>query len=454
MEQRKYIGRYRVVGRLGKGGMGTVVRALDEGLGREVAIKLPNETEPDDLQRLRQECDVLMQLQHHAIVEVYGSGSTADVPFYVVMELVDGQPLDQVLRRQGGRLDPRQALKIALGVAEALAYAHRPPLRIIHRDIKPSNVLIRAGDAGVKVTDFGIAAVLAERSGKTAIGTLAYMAPEQALGTGVDERTDLYSLGAMLYEMLTGQQPPRLASAPATPPSRWLGSMPPEMSLRIDQLVLGLLVHDRSQRQPQSAAAVAEELKAILENRPSRRTSGAQPGSAFNNASTQRASTPLPNANPPLPPTQRAAVPPPAPTYPSPSSMLPASGPASYTPPPGYQLTPIQSAVVKLPISRRAKWALWFGLLPPIIGAPYLSRAILYDLLPLPISVIRSLLIFAGLFVLPLSIILAILLGRLARRDIQRSGGRLGGKGRATVGMVLGYVYLATVALVLLVAYL
>ncbi len=362
MQQRQYIGRYRVVGRLGKGGMGTVVRALDELQGREVAIKLPNESDPDDLKRLRQECDVLMQLQHHAIVEVYGSGSTADVPFYIVMELVEGLPVDQVLRRQGGHLEPRAALKIALGVAEALAYAHRPPLRIIHRDIKPSNVLIRASDAAVKVTDFGIAAVLSERSGKTAIGTLAYMAPEQALGHGVDERTDLYSLGALLYELLTGQPPPRLASAPAQRPSLWLGSMPPEMSLRIDLLALGLLAHDRDQRTPQSAAAVVEDLKAILENRPTRPASGAQPGSAINYAPTQRASTSLPGANAPLPPTQRASTPPVAPSYPAPSGMLPGSRPSSYTPPPGYQHA--------LPRSRRA-------VASSILGAIGLTSALL-----------------------------------------------------------------------------
>jgi serine/threonine protein kinase len=191
--ERASIGRYRVVGKLGKGGMGRVIRAVDEGLVREVAIKLPNDSEPDDIRRLQQECDVLMQLQHHNIVQVYGSGNEPDLPFYLVMEFVDGVTVEQMLRRRGGPLEPRQALKIALAVAEALAYAHRPPLRVIHRDIKPSNVLIRASDGAVKVTDFGIAAVLAERSGRTVIGTPDYMPPEQAMGQGADERSDLYS---------------------------------------------------------------------------------------------------------------------------------------------------------------------------------------------------------------------------------------------------------------------
>ncbi|HEY7127973.1 MAG TPA: serine/threonine-protein kinase [Ktedonobacterales bacterium] len=271
------IGRYRVIKKLGKGGMGIVLQAYDDMLKRNVAIKLPNETEPEDLSRLQEECKVLTRLQHHHIVEVFGSGSEPETPFYLVMEYVEGVTVEELLRQEGGRLDARRALKIALGVAEALAFAHRPPLRVIHRDIKPGNVLIRQSDQQVKLADFGLAAVLAERSGKTAIGTLAYMSPEQAAGRGADERSDLYSLGTLLYEMLTGQYPPRFALDPALPPSAVPGvTFPLAIRERLDWLVLGLLHRDPNQRVLQRAEEVATELQALLEGQP-QRVSSARP---------------------------------------------------------------------------------------------------------------------------------------------------------------------------------
>jgi serine/threonine protein kinase len=421
MEQ-QYIGRYRVLGKLGKGGMGTVVRAVDEARGREVAIKLPNDSDPDDISRLRQECDVLMQLQHHHVVEIYGSGSTAEAPFFIVMEYVEGVTVEQLLRQQGGRLDPRQALTIALGVAEALAYAHRPPLRVIHRDIKPSNVLLRKSDNAVKVTDFGIAAVLAERSGRTVIGTADYMPLEQAKREGVDERSDLYSLGVMLYQMLTGQLPPLFASAPAQPLSRWLGSMPPEMSARVDRLVLGLLAADRAQRQPQTAAALVEELRALLEGCPAR----PQPDSSIANAPTRRASAPYL-------PTERAAAPP-VTNY-QPSGTLPASDsqPATmYTPPPGYQLVPTVPVGQKNGFSKKATASLSMAFITLLF--------MLISLFVLSVSFVSGILVAGG--VLSCAVI-TVVLGHLAKRDIRRSGGRLDGRRRATFSLVAGYVILA-----------
>src|ERR1051326_4127269 len=263
---RQYIGRYRITGQLGQGGMGTVVRAVDEVRHRDVAIKLPNDTDPQIISRLQRECDVLAKLEHHHIVQVYGSGSDPDLPFYIVMEFIDGTTIEGLMRQQGGRLEPRQALKIAQSVAEALAYAHKAPLRVIHRDIKPSNILIRKKDGAVKVTDFGIAAVLSERAGYTAVGTMAYVAPEQAMGLGADERSDLYSLGALLYEMLTGQRPPKLASSPALPPSSMPGVEGPlgDLAFRVDLLTLSLLEAKPDRRRPQRAAEVVEELRSML----------------------------------------------------------------------------------------------------------------------------------------------------------------------------------------------
>jgi serine/threonine protein kinase len=438
MQQQQYIGRYRVIGRLGKGGMGTVLRAVDDNIPREVAIKLPNETDPEDIARLRQECEVLMQMQHHHIVEIYGSGSTAGAPFYIVMEYVEGMTVEGLLRQQGGRLEPSRALKIALGVAEALAYAHRPPLRVIHRDIKPSNVLIRGSDGGVKVTDFGIAAVLAERSGKTAIGTLFYMAPEQAMGLGVDERSDLYSLGAMLYEMLTGQRAPQLASAPAQPPSLLLGSMlPPAMSQRIDALVLGLLRADRTQRVPQSATGVVEELRALLEGRPARPMSGPQAGSGeINYAPTQRSSQPMASENP-YAVREWAARPPgvAAPAQSGPKGSGSQIGGAGFTPP-GYQLVGIEPREQKRRISGKAVWAL---------NLPFGSIGVSFVILYMMANYFRyqdlgsRMILFPFLALSCSATIFAVINSHRALADIRSSNGQVFGKGAAIAGLVLGY---------------
>lgn len=443
--EREYIGRYRVIGRLGKGGMGTVLRAMDEARQREVALKLPNDLESQTISRLRQECDVLMQLEHHHIVQVYGSGSDPDpaLPFYIVMEFVDGTPLDELLLRNGGRLAARQSLKIALGVAEALAYAHRPPLRVIHRDIKPGNILIRRSDELVKVTDFGIAAVLAEKTGRTEVGTLAYMAPEQAMGKGVDERTDLYSLGALLYELLTGQRPPPLAATLAAPPSAARNTLTLSLDAvsRVDRLVLGLLVRDPNYRTPQRATDLVEELRALLDGRPARTLSGPQPGSGpFANATTKRVS-----ATPTIP------APPPPPGNPSGSGPragsgsyppLPRSGP--FTPPPGSGSYPPPAASGPYPpppVSR------------PVIVQPQISPVTpIFMAQPSSGKATTALVLALLSFVLgPFTAIPAVIVGHMALSEIRRSGGAIGGSGKATIALVLGYLYIAFIAIYLLV---
>ncbi|HEU5198526.1 MAG TPA: protein kinase [Ktedonobacterales bacterium] len=431
MEQ-EYIGRYRIIGRLGKGGMGTVVRALDEVRQREVAIKLPLDADPEVIRRLQRECDVLGQLQHHHIVQIYGSGNDPTVPFYIVMEYVEGTTVEDLLKQQGGPLEPRRALKIGLAVAEALAHAHRPPLRIVHRDIKPANVMIRRSDDTVKVTDFGIASVLSERTGgKTAIGTLAYMAPEQAGGRGVDERTDLYSLGVLLYEMLTGHRPPQLAVSPARPPSAELASiLPPEMCRRIDRLVMGLLRAEPNHRLPQRAEEVVEELRALIENRPSRLPSGAAPvygppsmssvpsgGSAYGRPPSVPVSAPVMSSA----------------SYP----------PASYSPPvmiapqPVYQVVQVVQPPAR-PFAHMAGFALSLGIL-----ALFFSLCpILAIIVNLSTTTTRGAIdatvfwVFAGLNIPAL---LAILLGHFAQMRIHASSGRLTGLGSAITGLCFGY---------------
>ena len=443
MEQ-EYIGRYRIIGRLGKGGMGTVVRALDEVRQREVAIKLPLDADPEVIRRLQRECDVLGQLQHHHIVQIYGSGNDLTVPFYIVMEYVDGTTVEELLKQQGGPLEPLRALKIALGVAEALAYAHRPPLRIVHRDIKPANVMIRRSDDVVKVTDFGIASVLSERTGgKTAIGTIAYMAPEQASGRGIDERTDLYSLGAFLYEMLTGHRPPQLAASPARPPSAGLGStLPPEIGRRIDRLVLGLLRAEPNQRMPQRAEEAVEELRALIENRPSRLPSGATPiysappmsgSQAYEQ--THRSSMPpsgyMAPGGPPYarPPSVPVSAPYPPATYPSQVMVAPQ---------PVYQVVQV---VQPAPASRFAHMA-GFALSLGIIALFFSLCPILAIIVNLATTATRGTIdatvfwVFAGLNIPAL---LAILLGHFAQIRIHASSGRLTGIGSAITGLCFGY---------------
>ena len=263
MEQ-SYVDRYRLVKKLGSGGMGTVYQAWDDVLNRNVALKIPNSSDPGEIDRLRKECDILAQLQHRNIVSVYGSGSTPGLPFYMVMEFVDGLTLEQLLK-QGGTLPLAAALKIALRIAQALAYAHQRPNPVIHRDIKPGNILIRYSDSEIKVADFGIAA--AGRRGITVVGSPGYVAPEQAGGLGADTRSDLYSLGVLLYELLVGELPLVLTGTPVAPASARLTSLSPEVARRLDYLALGLLRQNPEDRMPQQAEEVAlqlQELRTLL----------------------------------------------------------------------------------------------------------------------------------------------------------------------------------------------
>ena len=201
-------GRYRLEARIGSGGMSTVYRALDETLQRPVAIKLMNRevsTDSDQLERFRREARAVAQLSHPHVVGVIDAGEDDGRP-YIVFEYVEGETLKERIRRQG-RLPVAEAVAYAIEIARALGAAHA--CHIVHRDVKPQNVLIDE-EGSAKVTDFGIARTLDEE-GLTAdgrvIGTTDYVAPEQALGQPVTGQSDLYSLGIVLYEMLTGEVP-------------------------------------------------------------------------------------------------------------------------------------------------------------------------------------------------------------------------------------------------------
>src|SRR5437588_1207146 len=201
-------GRYRLEARIGAGGMSTVYRALDETLQRQVAIKLMNRevsSDSDELARFRREARAVAQRSHPYVVGVIDAGEDDGRP-YIVFECVDGETLKERIRRQG-RLPIPEAVAYAIEIAHALGAAHAR--HIIHRDVKPQNVLIDE-EGSAKVTDFGIARTL-EEDGLTAdgrvLGTTDYVSPEQALGQPVTGQSDLYSLGVVLYEMLTGEVP-------------------------------------------------------------------------------------------------------------------------------------------------------------------------------------------------------------------------------------------------------
>lgn len=208
---------YRVTASIGAGGMGEVYRATDTKLGRDVALKvLPSEmaAHPERLDRFRREARALAALDHPGIVTVYSVEEHEGVHF-LTMQLVEGQPLDSIIPGTGLPLD--QVASIATALAEALAAAHEKG--IVHRDLKPANVMVTR-DGRVKVLDFGLAKVShGEASSNSAIateartsegvimGTVPYMSPEQVQGREVDHRTDIFSLGVILYEMATGRRP-------------------------------------------------------------------------------------------------------------------------------------------------------------------------------------------------------------------------------------------------------
>ncbi len=259
--------RYRLDEVVGRGGMSTVYRATDLSLDRVVAVKVAldplAEENPVYVARFKREARAAAALSNPGVVTVYDAGADGATR-YIVMEYVEGRDLAQVLRDEGP-LGPARAAHIAEQVADSLAAAHAAG--IIHRDIKPGNVMVGAGDR-VKVLDFGIArtqdAVTLTQTASV-LGTAPYMAPEQAMGNPADARSDIYSLGCVLYEMLTGK-PPFMAEVPAAvlhqhvrvapkPPREINPAIPPAL----DALVLQMLAKAPEDR-PQTAAEVRDRL--------------------------------------------------------------------------------------------------------------------------------------------------------------------------------------------------
>jgi serine/threonine-protein kinase len=268
--------RYELARVLGAGGMATVYLASDRVLQRQVAVKVLNSSyaqDPSSVERFRAEACIAAKLSHPNIVAVFDSGSDAGM-HYLVMEYVPGETLAQLLRRQGP-LPPRRAAELTSQVCAALAAAHARG--VVHRDVKPGNVLLGA-DGRVKVTDFGIAKAAAAPAltGDTMVlGTAAYLSPEQARGEPVDPRSDVYGLGCVLYELLTGAPPfgsaadstpvavaLRQVSQPPQPPSR----RNPQVGAAMDAVVLTAMAKHPDQRY-QSMQAMHGDLARALAGR-------------------------------------------------------------------------------------------------------------------------------------------------------------------------------------------
>jgi eukaryotic-like serine/threonine-protein kinase len=262
-------GRYTLLEQLGAGGMAMVYRARDEVLGREVAVKVLSPqfaADPGFLARFEREARHVASISHPRIVTVFDSGIDENTPF-IVMELVAGRTLRQVID-QVGPLPAREAVTIASAVCEALEAAHAAGL--VHRDIKPANIVLSGGE--VKVLDFGIAR--ADGPGRATrtqavLGTAEYLSPEQASGGQVGPQTDLYSLGCVLFEMLTGAPPFTADSAlgvayrqvhddPGPPSARRPGLAP-----QLDWITSRMLAKNPADRPPNAAAARAWLLAAV-----------------------------------------------------------------------------------------------------------------------------------------------------------------------------------------------
>ncbi|MEU5594190.1 Stk1 family PASTA domain-containing Ser/Thr kinase [Streptomyces sp. NPDC020298] len=320
-EPRRLGGRYELGQVLGRGGMAEVYLAHDTRLGRTVAVKTLRADlarDPSFQARFRREAQSAASLNHPAIVAVYDTGEDyidgVSIP-YIVMEYVDGSTLRELLH-SGRKLLPERSMEMTIGILQGLEYAHRSG--IVHRDIKPANVMLTR-NGQVKVMDFGIARAMGD-SGMTmtqtaaVIGTAQYLSPEQAKGEQVDARSDLYSTGCLLYELLT-VRPPFVGDSPVAVAYQHVREEPqppsvfdPEITPDIDSIVLKALVKDPDYRY-QSADEMRADIEACLDGQPVAATAalGAvgyggypddQPTTALRSDAGAGATTMLPPMNP------------------------------------------------------------------------------------------------------------------------------------------------------------
>lgn len=267
-------GRFRIECEIGTGGMGTVYRATQLGLERPVAVKIIKPEyafDPDVADRFMREARTMARLRHPNAAMIYDAGNLPDGRHFIVMEFVEGRTLSETLEREG-RFTAERAVQVASAVCDVLAEAHQ--LGIVHRDLKPSNIMLN--ERGVCVLDFGVAKVLATSADVTSthattgsgviVGTPRYMSPEQCLGQRVGARSDLYSLGVLLYEMLTGRPPFTDPLASAVLVKQATAAPPPIPRLREDvprSLVIAVhgLLAKRPDDRPQNARAAQKILE-------------------------------------------------------------------------------------------------------------------------------------------------------------------------------------------------
>jgi serine/threonine-protein kinase len=294
--------KYRIDGKLGAGGMGAVYRAHRLLIGDEVAVKIlhpQHVSEPQATERFRREAQAAARLKHPNAVSIYDFGVSSDGLVYLVMELVEGQSLREIIKQQGP-LTQSAAAEVINQVCAALDEAHRQ--QIVHRDLKPDNIVVKSMVNGlrIKVLDFGIAKLRDLTAGNltqtgSVMGTPHYMSPEQCLGEELDSRSDIYSIGVVLYEMLIGVVPFNSPTSTAVvvqhvnqaPPS--LRTMNLSVSPGVESVVLHALAKKREDR-PQSAAVLASELNAAVSSVSSTASFAPTPSPSFSLAPSQSVS--------------------------------------------------------------------------------------------------------------------------------------------------------------------
>jgi predicted Ser/Thr protein kinase len=268
-------GRFRIECEIGRGGMGTVYRATHLGLERAVAVKIIKTefaSDPHVTERFLREARTMARLRHPHAAMIFDAGNLPDGRHFIIMEFVEGRTLSETLQREG-RFSPERAVRIASDICDVLAEAHS--LGIIHRDLKPSNIILN--ERGVCVLDFGVAKVLATTSADISathattgsgaiVGTPRYMSPEQCMGQRVGVRSDLYSLGVLLYEMLAGR-PPFVDSLASAVLVKQATSQPKPITVLRPDLPgpLALAVHTLLAKQPENRPRSASVARAMLE---------------------------------------------------------------------------------------------------------------------------------------------------------------------------------------------
>lgn len=269
------LGRYHIIEQLGRGGMATVFKAFDTSLNRNVAIKVILSTKKysgEFLRRFEREAQAIAQLSHNNIVKVYDFGEQDGTPF-LVMEFLSGGMLKDIM---GSPMPYKKATRLLIPIADALGYAHER--KIVHRDVKPSNIMLTESGQPM-LTDFGIAKMLEEKDATSltaagvGIGTPEYMAPEQGMGQHVDYRADIYSLGMVFYELVTGQKPFQADTPFAVMMKQMTQTLPrpksfvPNLPDEVEQILFKALAKQPADRY-QDMASFAMALRKLVEPQP------------------------------------------------------------------------------------------------------------------------------------------------------------------------------------------